>query len=466
MKSFAKGLLLGLSIIALAGAVWNAGWEARPAGTDQASDLDLFIQEFKAEVADRIGVESLFGNASLDNGLHRVGSARVFSQDAAPTAITGPGQYNSTAAAFSGTALTTTEVVGGTDDIGRGRLWVDEDGAVTGTVATEPAATGDMQLSVWDETLNGFRRVVARDQGGAGVGASNLIRNGSFEATDGTGSTASISVPIGWALVLTPTLAYVSVANSTEGDGLALTTIGSGAALEGVSQTLAGLKELTTYVYRARVSPNSGTCRLLVDDGASNASATSAAASGVFETLEVLHTTTAAPADVVVSLLSVADTDDCDWTHVAAFERYAVVPMPGNRYSFDSDSAAAVALPAGYGLGANPLLTAAITAPGPGYTIISTAAVSTALGNLVAAEYELTEQCGAGAETARFITGEVAGGAAGNNIANTSLQFLNRAPVPGETCTYRIRGLASAGAPSYTPAGTQSNLIVQIVPVR
>jgi len=444
MRKFLLGLVCGLPLLGVLGAVWNAGWEARPAGTEQASDLDLFIQELKAEIADRAGVEVLFGNASLDNGLNRVGSARAFSQATAPTAITGPGQYNSTAAAFAGTTLSTTEVVGGTDDIGRGRMWVDTDGALTGTVATEPAATGDMQLSAWDETLNGFRRVVARDQGGAGVGAGNLIYNGSFEVTDGTGSAASTAVAAGWTAVLTPTFAYASVNNSTEGDGLAFTTVAAGAALEGASQTLAGLKESTVYVYRVRVAPQSGTCRLLVDDGTSNASATSAAGTATFETLEVLHTTTAGPADVVVSLLSVADTDDCDWDHVTAFERYASFPKPGASVIYTTDSTSDTVIDSTFGN--NPFVATTVVVPSAGFIVLVDASVS------------VTNFANDGACYARLARDDCAGGAftaispiaQHNSVnfqsgSNLTLNAVDVAPVPGASCIYRIEVAESSG---------------------
>ena len=47
-------VILGLLVVTAAvGATWNAGYEAVPAGTDLASDLDTYINGFKLEVRQR-----------------------------------------------------------------------------------------------------------------------------------------------------------------------------------------------------------------------------------------------------------------------------------------------------------------------------------------------------------------------------------------------------------------------------
>ena len=306
----------------LLGIVWDPAWEGRPADPDLASDIDLFFQEFKDEVADRDSVEHIFGVGSNDNGLHRLGSARAFLQNAAPTDMLGVGGYNSTAGAFVGTVLTTNEP-NGTVDQGTARLWVDADGLDAGI------ATDDNQLNVWVDTV-GFTPVRAEGAGALRLG-SNLITNGSFEVTDGTGSAASITVPQGWVLLLTPTIAYDDPTAVSEGEGIALETIGAGAPFEGVQQTLTSLKADTDYVIRARARPVTAldSCRLQVTGGDSTQTDTSVVAGNLFETLEVVVNTTAVPAALVVTLAAVADTDECDWDHVTAFEQDAVVAQPG-----------------------------------------------------------------------------------------------------------------------------------------
>ncbi len=468
-RSFLLGLLLGVGV--LLGTTWDGTFEGLPQGTDLASSLDTFIQDFKLEVRRRASVETIHGTGSDDNGLNRVGSARAFVQNAAPTSIAGPGQYNSSAGIFAGATLTTDEVGASTDDIGKGRFWVDLDGPATGTVATEPSAADTPQLSVWDETLNGFRRVVARDQGGAGVGGSNLIFNGSFEITDGVdGSIASTAIASGWTTVLTPIFAYDSINNTTEGDGVAFETIAAGAALEGVSQTLAGLKESTVYVYRARVRPVVGTCRLLVDDGTTNASDTSAAASGVFETLEVQHTTTAGPADVVVSLLSVADTNECDWDHVTAFERYASHPHPGIQVIQDTSAGAATTTVPGGGTWQNitGLNDLSVTIPGPGYMVRVTGEAVLSDGATGAAtncDMRIQETVGATTKRQTSYLGNL------TMSAPATLSWTEMPPLtPGTTLTYSLDiqdgdGGGGARCGVVTTDG-EAYLRVELIPVR
>jgi len=431
MRPSLKGFLLGLGSVLLMGTVWDITFEGIPTGAELANDLDLFIRDLKDEIGDRDSVEHIFGVGSDDNGLARLGSARAFIQNAAPTDIDGPGQYNSTAGAVAGTLLSTDEIGATTRDLGAGRLWVDADGIDTGATST----ADDNRLTIWNETSNSFVDVTIRDP--SGIGANNFIYNGSFEVTDGTGSVASTTVAAGWALVLTPTLAYASVANSTEGDGLILRTTGAGAALEGVRQTLAGLKESTTYVYRARVRATAGdTCTFTVGDGTTTASDVSAT-TGVFETLEVQHTTTAGPADVTVDLLSTADTDICDWDHVTAFERFATVSQPGMQAIYTQNIVSDVTIDTTFGN--NPFVSTSVTIPSSGYIVMVDAAVS------------LSVNTNDGACLARLVRDDCAGGAftaispvaimnSRNFISGqtTPLNAIDVAPVSGGTCIYRV----------------------------
>ena len=416
------------------GVVWDATWEGRPAGTELASDLDLFIQEFKDEVGDRGSVESIYGVGSNDNGLHRLGSARAFLQNAAPTDMLGVGGYNSTAGAFVGTVLTTNEP-NGTVDQGTARLWVDADGLDAGI------ATDDNQLNVWVDTV-GFTPVRAEGAGALRLG-SNLITNGSFEVTDGTGSAASITVPQGWVLLLTPTIAYDDPTAVSEGEGIALETIGAGAPFEGVQQTLTSLKADTDYVIRARARPVTAldSCRLQVTGGDSTQTDTSVVAGNLFETLEVVVNTTAVPAALVVTLAAVADTDECDWDHVTAFEQDAVVAQSGIQVCRQ----AITAVTAGHytnAAWASSGVTCAITPPGPGYIVRIT-------GQMLADN----DSGGVGAGLAgrlqeNGVTVDFSVDQPGTVLTNMAVQlgFTRMNPTPGTTLTYTMDGRESLGA--------------------
>lgn len=306
----------------LLGVVWNAAWEALPAGTDLASDLDPFIQEFKEELANRTAVESIFGIGSDDNGLMRVGSARCFIQNAAPTDIAGVGQYNSTAGAFVGTALTTEEIGASTDDIGRGRCWVDLDGpdGVAGT-------PDDRSLATWDETNNRWVYAGAANPTGTladqrflfDPGKFNLVYNGSFELTDGDGDPAGTGTPTGWANVAGPATYTYTASDASNGDGVHVDVTGVGAA-SGISQVLTNLKASTTYYAVARVdSDGVDTCRMNTT-GAATDLANQDTTSAAFTTLSGTFVTAAALDTVTLQLLSVGAGDICHWDLVAVYE--------------------------------------------------------------------------------------------------------------------------------------------------
>lgn len=432
-KNLYIGVVSGFALSLSLGIVWNAAWEGRPVGTELASDLDLFIQEFKDEVGDRGSVESIYGVGSDDNGLLRLGSARAFLQNAAPTDLFGPGQYDSSAGAFVGTPLATEEIGASLVDLGTGRLWLDADGLSTATTLD------DNQLNVWVDTV-GFMPVRAEATGALQVG-TNLIYNGSFEVTDGTGSAASTAVPSGWVLLLTPTLAYDDPTAVTEGEGIALETIGAGAANEGVTQTLTALKADTDYVIRARARPVTAadTCDLQVTGGDSTQTDTSAVGTNVFETLEVVVNTTAVPGALVVRLEANADTDECDWDHVTAFEQRAVVAPPGAQFCRATDATTGAAY---YVNGAWTTVgtTCTITVPGPGYAIKATGSVF----------FDNDSGVSGGALLVRLQENINGGGAAtvalgSSNVdiiatSNVVVGFLRTSPAPGATHVFTMDG--------------------------
>lgn len=439
-----KGKWLALVFALLAGTAlatpWNASFEADPDGaTDLAADIDLFFQQLKDEIRERAEVEHIWGpgGSADDNGLHHLGSARCFAQNGEPTDIA-LAQYNSTAGIDAGTSLQTTEV-SGTVDLGVGRCWIDLDGpdGAAGTL-------DDNKLMVWDATANAF--TAARSEASNALG-NNLIYNGSFEVTDGTGSTASITVPSGWSLIGTPDIAYDDPVPVSEGEGVAMETIATGATNEGVSQSLASLKINTDYIVRARVRPVVGTCDLQVTGGDATVTDTSAAASGVFETLEVTTNTTAVPGALVVRLESNAAADECDWDAVVAFEKNANHPGAGIQVMQDDSAGAADTTCNNCGgyiavTGLNDLI---VTPPAPGY-IVRLTAEATLTGDAAGA---IAPGCGyrlrdvTNATTLRF--GQSTSVNGGDDLS-ASVSWVSVNPTPGTSITYRFEITDSDGA--------------------
>ena len=275
---YRKALIgLGLLCAAMLGTVWNAGYEATPDGaTALASDIDTFFQTLKADVRKRAQVERIWGNGTDDNGLQQPGSARSFIQNAAPTDILGLGQYNSSADATAGTALSTDEIGATTRDLGVGRLWSDLDGP-DNTAATPD----DRMLATWDETNDRWVYQEAANSGVAlasqrffdPVGKSNLLYNGDFEATDGTGATSG-STATNWATVATaPTISFTRPpSGTTEGDGVQV-NLARGAGDGGIEQTVV-LKSDATYFVVARTRASGGaSCELSTASAGGNLAA-------------------------------------------------------------------------------------------------------------------------------------------------------------------------------------------------
>jgi len=365
------------------------------------------------------------------------------------------GGYNSTAGAFVGTVLSTNEPNGSIDQ-GTGRLWVDADGLDT-TIASD-----DNQLNVWVDTV-GFTPVTSTPTQRLG---SNLIYNGSFEITDGTGVLASTTVASGWADPNTATFAYDSVNDSTEGDGVAFEVIANGGANEAATQTLAGLKESTVYTLRARVRPVVGTCELLTTGGTVNVTDTSAAASGVFETLEGNFTTTAAPADVVVRLESNVAADECDWDHVTVFEQAAVVAPPGLQWATATQSVS-VAVPDAFAT----MLTVSVTKPSAGYLLLVLADWTQENGGGGGpSEMRVQESCAGGGPTTVIATNYEDTGDAFTNSNYGGGHFLNFSALPGSTCVYTLQAQDSAAGANacVVTSGAQSlcRLSALLIPTR
>lgn len=246
--------------------IWDAAFEADPAVNDPVSEGDDHIRQSKENVRYRAEVESWHGDTApaWDNGLHRMGSARCFMDTADPTTLTnGMSDF-----ANDGTAGDTDldnvsfNSGGATDDtdIGHGRCYVDIDGP-DNLAATDDDYTMYIYQGVAGAGGGGWEPVVSNSPYESSddeilAGSYNLIYNGSFEATDGTGSPASILVPEGWAVVVGDTPGYTYINASTDvryGDGYHLILANTGAANEGMRQTITNLNANSTYKLMARV---------------------------------------------------------------------------------------------------------------------------------------------------------------------------------------------------------------------
>lgn len=323
-------LLLGLTLSVLMAATWNGTFEGQPTGSELASTLDEYINEDKLEVRQRAEVEHLWGGSTDDNGLHAVGSARCFIQAAQPTDIQAGtaalGPYNSSAGTDASTLLTTDEPGATTRDIGAGRCWIDTDGP--DDTANTP---DDYSLAIWNETTNDFVYVGAVDATNGtdrflfDPGESNLVFNGQFETTDGSGVlTAVTTVPLGWTGTGTPAHTYAASAGA-QGDGVAYVQT-AGADNSGISQTLKGLKGSTTYYAVARATPsvNGDSCTLRTTGATTNlpgAGMANVIASGTSATtLSGFFVTDATPTDVVLILEADATGDICTFDYVGVYE--------------------------------------------------------------------------------------------------------------------------------------------------
>lgn len=316
-----RSFIIGMLVLLMLGTSWDASFEASPADTDPANSLGQAHRTGRAEISDRAQIEMKFGSLETlteDNGLMIPGSARCFVSNSAPTDLANVGSYNGTS--HVGTELSTTEA-GGSEDQGKGRCWIDLDGpdGVEGT-------PDDRSLAFYSESLDGFVYVGAVDDTAAladqrflfDPGKHNLVYNGSFEATDGTGNDSSTSVPAGWAAVSgPPTIAYAA-ANDSNGDGLQVEVTGVGSN-SGISQTLENLLPSTTYyVVVSGQSNGVQTCRMNTT-GAATDMANQDTTSSSPTVLSGTFTTAAALDDVTIQLLTVTGAAVCKWDLIAAY---------------------------------------------------------------------------------------------------------------------------------------------------
>lgn len=443
--------LAGTTVLALAGlgVTWNGTWEAIPDGaTALASDIDTFIKDLKTEIRFHGSAESEWGTNGNDNGLMRVGSSRAFIQNAAPTVIAGPGLYNSGGGAYGANALGTVEVAAG-DQIGKGRVWVDLDGpdGIAGTPDDRSVATWDETNSTWkyNDSANATVATTAAQRFLFDPGKNNLIYNGSFEITDGTGSTGSTSVPAGWALS-NATIAYAAVANS-EGAGNQVNvtaTAGNGS----ITQTLTKLKASTTYYAVARVKSGAGDpCDMVTTGGAGTQLDSNDVTSTSYATTSGTFITDATVTAMVLNLRSQTNTKTCSWDSVAVYETTSDRrgTAPGGVVVMQTQNNANQTLANGATwIAFTGMSSLAVVPPGPGYQIRITGEAP--LGDPTAANSsscQLRIQETGGGTTLRQTSDQFNGN---NQFSGLSISWVEQAPTPGTTLTYALQFQDGDGA--------------------
>lgn len=305
--------------------------------------------------------------------------------------------------------------------------------------------------------------------GDSPVRGPNLVRNPSFEVKT-TGSTAA---PDGWTLVGSPTSVTQTAAGVTNGGGYAIRVVARASNADGLSQTFAGLKASTKYRVAARVKVNTAghTVRLVT---------TGAIGSGSFQNVDLSSSSTSytnlvgliqtdgTPTDIVVQFLGATDAnaDSFDIDDVSVRE-CANEPVGSKGYVCVQDSSTDATGSIGTSLSAFPAndqLSAAVTCPGPGYTI------------RVSATGNATDSNGAHSwvMTLKENGSQVAVGTAGHHSAATgssgsAISYVKLNPTPGTTYTYTTE---AAGTGSPVPNGShattavtlESRIIVELIP--
>jgi hypothetical protein len=262
----------------------------------------------------------------------------------------------------------------------------------------------------------------------------NLIRNSNFAVK----TTAAAAAPDGWALVGTPGTCELTAAGVTEGHATAraLRVAAAGAANEGVSQTLVGLKANTRYVIGCRAKVNAGgDIFSLTTTGATGATFGNLAlttSSTTYTTVAGVILTDGTPTNIVVSLLAVADGDSIDVTHVWVRECGTDrLPMASSSWAYGEIATATANHYAAGTLTDSGITGVAVTPPGPGYVIevLGEVVISAGTGD------DLVAQIRENGASVRVSYGNIA---TGNDVTSIPVHFIQRSPTPGTTYTYTL----------------------------
>jgi hypothetical protein len=291
-------------------------FEANPTATDPVSQGDDHLREHAREIRERAEVEHEWGTGisgvSGDNGLHRLGSARCFIQNTAPTLLEdgdAPLDYNNTGGAGTATLSANESVRTPSRTVGHGRCWIDLDGP-------DGVASNEDDNTLWVyvggtgfvQATNGLSLPLERSRLGR-----NLLPNGSFEV--GTSTTA----PDNWTAINTPTLSY-SATPVSEGTGQEIHVTAADSMDEGIRATLTDLKANRSYFVVARAMATAGdTCSLRTTGATTNITDTTATIAA-YEDLTGTFVTNGTVSDVNIFLEADANGDICAFDHAAVYE--------------------------------------------------------------------------------------------------------------------------------------------------
>jgi len=270
----------------------------------------------------------------------------------------------------------------------------------------------------------------------------NLIYNGGFDVLDDLTTSADGD---GWTRVLTPTTLGASALTESEGqgDGNGLQVVDTGAALAGVQQTLDGLRADAKYLLTGMVYDTTGTCRLLTSGADTNELTLTSDDSSAWQRLSGTFETDSTPADVIIQLLAVAQSDDCIFNNIGVFEINTDPVAPGGKvHCYDSITTSTLNHYSG-SADTDAGITCTVTPPGPGYMI-------TVRGKLIAEnetassegfEGDLRQACAATTTVDLSIEGgHTPTGNVLSDMAELEFFYVNDSPTAGQACTYTLRG--------------------------
>jgi hypothetical protein len=411
------GLLAALSFIVPV--VWADDWSGSfedpdsgtygefDGSTVSASQIDDYSRNMRHMTRWRAEVEHFWGTLVApgdDNGLHRLGSARCYMSNTEPDQLDDTHSLAVTLTDLDSTGSTgqngltelddaaSNSAGAAEDDIGHGRCWIDLDGPDN---TADTADDNQLWIFVGEttDTAGAWQQITSEMATGIkSRSAGNLVFNGSFELTDGTGETTAITdTPFGWADVNGPADYTYSTATASEGAGYQLNITGANTVSSGIDQELFQLKANTTYVVVVRMRPQvAGDICVIATTNAGGTNMTPATVTGPqsdFTTITGEFTTHATLLDDVNLLIYASAIGDiCEVDHVGVYEKNPQpVPQPG-LVVFEAESSSST------GCSSNDWTTCAgtvagidlwvkVTPPGPGYIAEVQGAVGFATGS-------------------------------------------------------------------------------------
>jgi len=469
--------------------VWTAAaYETTPAAGAAVSEGDDRMREMKEQNRFRLEAEHFLGDdLDDDNGLHRLGSARAYMTTAAPDELNDShsGQASGTLTDYLNTGVedggeedlndaASNSAAGAEDDVGHGRFWLDTDGA-----DASDGNADDNQLYIFEGVAgagNGAWAVIQGQTGGSLggddqilAGSRNLVYNGNFAATDGTGAVGATVIPIGYSVIDAATFTYTDPSTDVRwGDGLMVNVLDVDGG-DGIQFVLTNLAAATTFKVIVRVSEdNSSDICTLTSTGASTDVTSTASAGTAWATLSGTFVTAATLDTVTILLTNTAAGDICHYSHIGVYQtgdpltdRDEVTYPGGTIVLFDDNGSTETSFTSGYsaigGIG-----TLTVTPPAPNYVVtvvgqVSILTVGAAAGGCPA---RITEN---GAAVAHGVNDMTVGA-----DATTTIQYVNINPTPGTALAYilEVDEIANGGHDCQTPTteDPDSSLMVRMEP--